>query len=152
MDGCIDHGRTKSLSPEGYALVYLPGKRNRRSRFTRLHRLVLCQYENITLESIFGLCVMHTCDNTRCINPEHLVLGDRGLNNKDSAAKGRSAKVVKSRHKLTREQALEIQKRYSLKKTRYCKENGVSRLAKDYCVDPNVIYNIVRGEHKCLIP
>lgn len=147
MDGCIDHGRTKSLSPEGYALVNIPG---RKRRCTRLHRLILCEYENLPLESIHGLCVMHTCDNTRCINPEHLVLGDHDLNNKDRAAKGRSAKIVKSRHKLTREQALEIQRRYSLKKTRYCKENGVARLSKDYCVDTNVIYNTIKGEHKCL--
>lgn len=35
MEDCIDHGRVRSLSPEGYALVAKPGVR---SRCVALHR------------------------------------------------------------------------------------------------------------------
>lgn len=35
-------------------------------------------------------CVLHKCDNTSCVNPQHFFEGDRDANNKDRAAKGRS--------------------------------------------------------------
>lgn len=37
-----------------------------------------------------GSCVLHQCDNRRCINPDHLFLGTRGDNNADRSKKGRS--------------------------------------------------------------
>jgi uncharacterized protein (DUF433 family) len=40
------------------------------------------------------LCVCHTCDNPICINPEHLFLGSRAINNADKVAKNRQAKGV----------------------------------------------------------
>lgn len=43
---CIDHGRSRSLSPEGYALVAKPGVR---SRCVRLHRLVLAEKLGVPL-------------------------------------------------------------------------------------------------------
>lgn len=35
-------------------------------------------------------CVLHRCDNPPCVNPEHFFLGNRDVNNKDRAAKGRT--------------------------------------------------------------
>lgn len=37
----------------------------------------------------FGLCALHACDNTRCVNPGHLSEGTHGENRADSIAKGR---------------------------------------------------------------
>lgn len=38
------------------------------------------------------LCVLHTCDVRLCVNPSHLFLGTLADNNRDRAAKGRSAR------------------------------------------------------------
>lgn len=43
-----------------------------------------------------GLHVMHTCDNTICINPKHLVLGTHTENMQDKIKKGRDQNQKKT--------------------------------------------------------
>ena len=41
-----------------------------------------------------GLCVRHKCDNSICVNPEHLELGTAKDNNHDKAIRGRAARKL----------------------------------------------------------
>jgi len=42
-----------------------------------------------------NLCVLHKCDNRKCVNPKHLFLGTRKDNNVDRDSKGRKAVGVR---------------------------------------------------------
>ncbi|MBT8428379.1 MAG: HNH endonuclease [Gammaproteobacteria bacterium] len=75
----------------------LPGSRNLpygiiqdRGSAKRAHRVSyeLAHGVDLTL----GECVLHRCDNPRCVNPAHLFLGTKRDNAKDRDSKGRQAK------------------------------------------------------------
>lgn len=145
LGDCIDHGKSKSLRPEGYYMIRCPQNGNS----TMLHRVVFWQTRNLTPEDIKGLVVRHKCDNPRCVNPEHLDIGTREDNNRDRAERGRSAKVVPSRQKLNSKDVKAIRVRYVAKSPTKKNPNGVTALAREYGVDRNVIYKVVRGTYVC---
>ena len=139
---CIDHGFTKSVAPMGYALVAHPYKK---SRCITLHRLIYADKLGLTLKDIEGVVVRHTCDNPRCINPEHLIGGTLADNNRDRAERGRSAKTVPSRQKLSSKDCSEILLRHKNRD----KQNGTRALAREFNVDPAVICKVLRGVYIC---
>ena len=60
-----------------------------------------------------GLCVLHSCDNLKCINPEHLFLGTNYDNTQDMIKKGRAhRKSRKGDYKLTIEEDEFIRSHY----------------------------------------
>jgi len=46
-----------------------------------------------------GLCVLHVCDNRKCVRPDHLFLGTAADNIHDMIAKGRAAVVDGARYR-----------------------------------------------------
>lgn len=80
-----------------------------------------------------GMVVMHTCDNRRCVNPDHLRAATQGDNMRDMHKKGRCTRSV-----LTEAEVREI---------RRLSENGVPPhdIANTFCVSPATIYNITSG-------
>ena len=53
------------------------------------HRIA---YEKTTNTNIKGLIAMHICDNPKCCNPKHIILGTHADNQADKVAKNRQAK------------------------------------------------------------
>lgn len=85
-----------------------------------------------------GLCVLHECDNRKCINPRHLFLGTKGDNARDMVQKGRSLRGEKhNKAQLTERQVGEIVDKLSV-----CTR---SHLAMEYGVKRNVINKIANG-------
>lgn len=150
MSTCIDHGKCKSLSPEGYLLVTRPEyfSRGCKTRSIAKHRLVLLTKLGINWwdEEAKDLVARHTCDNPRCINPEHLVAGTRGDNNRDRAERGRSAKKVPSKWKLTPTDCKAIINSYNKKD----RENNKSALSARFKVDRKIITQVLEGTYSGL--
>jgi hypothetical protein len=57
--------------------------------------------------------VLHACDVTLCVNPEHLRAGDQKDNNEDKILAGRQSKGESHRSVLTESQVREIRVRYA---------------------------------------
>jgi hypothetical protein len=128
---CIDHGLKGR--PQGYAMFWdaQSGKK------MLAHRKVFRD-----LRGFLPPVVMHTCDNPRCINPDHLEAGDWKKNNQDRATKKRSAKSRPDKRHLTHDEVRAIRRRYV---PGYSREHGVTALAREFGVDTNVIYQITSG-------
>lgn len=82
--------------------------------------------------------VMHTCDNPRCINPAHLKAGTTQDNVNDRVAKGRSAKAVPSRYKVSPAVRHDIQ--HSTRTER--------ELAEIYGLSPSTVHYIRAGRSR----
>lgn len=80
---------TGHVGNHGYGVI-----RHRFPKKVTTHRLSAHLFLGMDLDS--DLCVLHRCDNRICFNPEHLFLGTREMNQKDMAAKGRSASGERS--------------------------------------------------------
>ena len=47
------------------------------------HRVAYCLSNNVDMDAIDGLVIRHTCDNSICCNPHHLIAGTQHDNLKD---------------------------------------------------------------------
>ncbi len=113
-----------ALNHNGYGSLLAYGKGY------RVHRL---SYMEFVGDIPDGLNVCHSCDNAKCINPEHLFLGTQKENMIDKAKKGRHPMA-----KLTIEKVKEI-RRLAIK------GNSNLKLAKQFNVSDSTICNILKN-------
>lgn len=128
------------LHPQGYAYTtcYETGKRE------QVHRV---SYRIFKEEIPHGLLVCHTCDNRRCINPDHLWIGTHKENSQDAKRKGRLEHVKlmqskgeeKASSKLNNEKVREI--REEIKKGIRC-----TVIARKFGVNSTTIYSLRDGK------
>lgn len=140
-DGCWEWQATIGAGSDGgYGVFYgydpLRGKKTNMQahRWSYLHHIGPIPADKI---------VMHTCDNRRCVNPEHLKLGTLKDNATDMMLKGRWGGPVGEDHfntNLTEQQVEKIRKEY-VAGTLY-----QHQLAKKFGVGQSTISRIVRGE------
>lgn len=70
---------TQCINKGGYGQICIRGKAVLANRFSFM----------LFKGDPSGYCVLHTCDNRLCVNPDHLYLGDRAQNAKDRDSRGR---------------------------------------------------------------
>jgi hypothetical protein len=88
-------------------------------------------YQLANGEVPIGRVVMHTCDNPKCVNPKHLMLGSNKENGEDKARKGRSARNIffgenNPKSKLTLEQARYIKQHPEISNAEIARQFGLS--------------------------
>lgn len=103
----------------------------------RAHRLAYTLFVKPIPE---GHDVLHTCDNTCCINPDHLFTGTDADNVRDRERKGRGVRVTGEKHwktKLTPKDVRDIRRRRKAKET-------ARSIGKDYGLTVSGVSAIVK--------
>lgn len=131
---CIEHTQKHS---------YANGYRNKKQY--KLHRIIYADKIGVDIENLTDI-VRHTCDNPRCINPEHLIGGTYKDNYQDMIERHRDNVPKGERHyrsTLTPEIIEEIKNTYIPFNRKY---GGVA-LAKKYNVTNSAISDIITGKN-----
>jgi len=84
MSACDEWAGT--LNGTGYGTIYIAKTSDNKSGCWGAHRIVWMQDNGHIPDD---MVIMHTCDNRRCINIDHLRLGTQSENIYDAVAKGR---------------------------------------------------------------
>lgn len=90
-----------------------------------------------------GLWVLHTCDNRRCINPEHLYLGTVGDNVRDMEERGRRVTVLGSQKvdaKMTEAMVSDLRARD------FSEWGSLSKAAREMGLDVQTVRRAIRGD------
>ena len=90
-----------------------------------------------------GMSVCHSCDNAACVNPTHLFLGPQRDNMRGAADRGR---LLGKQAKIGLADAMEIRRRYGLRK-KYARGSVMQKeLAKEYGLTQQMIHRIISSK------
>lgn len=133
------HNFTGQLNADGYGRMMIGSRADGTRRKAMAHRVA---YEALVGPIPQGLEVCHSCDNRKCVNPDHLFLGTHQENIDDREAKGRNNPPkgeAHSRAKLTEDDVL---------KMKLLREKGwaYSQLAGEFAVSKATAMRAVKGQ------
>jgi hypothetical protein len=126
------------LNTSGYGQLSMRGNNKKQ---VIAHRISYLEFKG---EIPTGMVVCHSCDNKKCVNPEHLWLGTPKDNFRDSMKKGRMVfrGAIGTEHinaKLDDEKVKEILERIKRKE-------NIKEIAKIYGIHYQTIYQIKYGK------
>ena len=136
MQACKEH--KGCLNNYGYGVI----RHNGRTELA--HRVAYCAANDLSIDEIKGKVVRHTCDNRRCIEPTHLLIGSQADNVKDMLERRRQRYTPLLRFtgqsnpnaKLTYAAVMSIRSKYEAGETQ-------KQLAKRYGVSSSLIGYVV---------
>lgn len=128
--GC--HEWQSTIKNTGYGGFYHDGKSQ------TAHSVSYQLYKGIVPE---GMVIRHTCDNRKCVNPEHLLIGTQRDNIKDMDVRNRRGFISK----LSQVQVAEIKELLSQRFSQF-------EIAKKYGVHQGTISKIKLGKTKHFKP
>jgi len=122
--------------------LYSSGYGQFRGSETRAHRMAFVLTKGKIPK---GQIVCHSCDNKKCVNPDHLFLGTTQDNIDDKVSKGRQAQgETQHLSKFTEKQVLEIRSRYEGRQLKIRDPvDGIKALAKEFGVFEQAIRSII---------
>ena len=124
---------TAALAGKGYGQMKLPKQRKQ----GYAHRLSYMIHKG---EIPNGKYVCHTCDNPKCVNPDHLFLGTSKDNQQDMKSKGRHLYGERNtEHKLTED---------AVRKIKQLVSDGISqsKIADMFGIQQMTVSRIKRGQ------
>ncbi len=117
---------TRCFNTDGYPRAAFDGYTN-----GKVHRVI---YEIVHGPIEKGLVIRHTCDNPKCINPNHLIKGTNYENIVD-----RNIRSGNGRAKLTKTQVIAIRE--------LANKFSRTEIAKIFNVDSRTVSSIILGHH-----
>lgn len=96
-NGCLEY--QSYISPAGYPHARL------RKKAHNAHRVAYILFKG---EIASNVVVRHTCDNRKCVNPDHLIAGSQADNVRDCMIRGRRATPCGDKHPFAKLRATDI--------------------------------------------
>lgn len=126
MKDCIDHGQMVGK--------FTYGKKTVRRKSVGYHVWAYCTHHGLDPFSLKGTgkVIRHSCDNKRCINPEHMTLGTVSDNIQDAIERDLT------KYKLDYDSATEIRRLHK-------EGRSISSLSRQFNVSWSAIDRVVKG-------